>query len=103
MTFPTEVPTAEQYDAARFFVLTRERSAGQLLRGGEREVVSIYGSWSSLMTKCLVRTRLAMDRGDLAEAARAWAVVLEGISWWASTPEFPEVLREAGAAARDWG
>ncbi|AUY53838.1 hypothetical protein [Streptomyces sp. CB01881] len=102
MTFHGEVPTPEQYDAARFFVLARERTAGQLLLDGEHEVVSVFGSWSSLMTKSLVRTRLAMDRGDLAAAARAWAVVLEGISWWAFTPDFPEVLREAGVAASRW-
>ncbi|MGW6914474.1 hypothetical protein ACWGB8_11730 [Kitasatospora sp. NPDC054939] len=99
MTAELPVPTPEQLAAAREFVGIREREGARELPDGVPAVSTIVGAWSNLMVRNLVRTRFALRRGDRAEAALGWAVVVEGLAWWARDPALPEELRAAAQAA----
>ncbi|WP_030266934.1 hypothetical protein [Streptomyces sp. NRRL B-24484] len=89
------LPTAGQLAAVRAFVTARRQQAGPAGPwSGRGEVAAAYETWSRAVDEHLTRTEEALDRGESGEAARAWAVVLEGLAAWSSHPDFPAGLTD---------
>ncbi|MEU6237850.1 hypothetical protein [Kitasatospora sp. NPDC047058] len=103
MTTPGSIPTDEQYDAAREFVITRQRRSGRKLAQCDPDIRTAFEAWSQLVDKGLARTRVALNKGDLGEAARSWAVVIEAVSAWVTADDFPASLYADAYADRYGG
>ncbi|MEV7180785.1 hypothetical protein [Kitasatospora sp. NPDC093679] len=98
-TAPTP-PTGEQLDAARAFVITRQRRNRAELGTCGPEVVAAFDAWSHVVDKHMARAKVAVDRGEPVGAAGAWAVVVEALAGWVTHPEFPPCLYAEARAAR---
>ncbi|TYC76590.1 hypothetical protein [Streptomyces sp. CB01881] len=103
MTTPKGIPTKEQYDAAREFVITRQRRSRAKLASCDPDIATAFEAWSQLVDRRLARTSIALKKGEFDEAARSWAVVIESISAWVTHPEFPASLYADAYADRYGG
>ncbi|MEU2632461.1 hypothetical protein [Kitasatospora sp. NPDC007106] len=96
MSTSESLPTAEQLAAARAFVTARRQRPGPAGPWGRSgDVAAAFETWSRAVDEHLALTEEALDRGEAGEAARAWAVVVEGLAAWSSHPDFPACLTEA--------
>ncbi|MFE4977715.1 hypothetical protein ACFRAR_37120 [Kitasatospora sp. NPDC056651] len=55
------------------------------------------------MDKNLAQTKVAMNKGEIEQAASSWAVVLDGISAWVTRSDFPPSLYTDTYASRYGG
>ncbi|MCU7826684.1 hypothetical protein [Kitasatospora sp. DSM 101779] len=95
MSTSESLPTAEQLAAARAFVAARRQQADAVGQWGtSRDVDAAFATWSRAVDEHLARTEQALDRGEAGEAARAWAVAVEGLAAWSSHPDFPVCLTD---------
>ncbi|MEV6205711.1 hypothetical protein [Kitasatospora sp. NPDC051914] len=100
---PDGLPTPEQLGAARAFVTARRQRGAAGLRPGRAKIATALDAWSGAVDQHLARAEEALARGEAGEAARAWAVALEGLAAWSTHPGFPSCLRADAGSARHGG